>query len=65
MGFRVFGLAGGSFRLSVRFPAFLVLRIGTEGMKPVNPQKIKVETFRIDHLIRTPKVEKLSLRPIS
>ena len=28
------------------------------------PKKIKVETFRIDYLIRTPKVEKLSLQPI-
>ena len=29
------------------------------------PKGIKVETFRIDYLIRTPKVEKLSLQPIS
>ena len=29
-----------------------------------NPKEIKVETFRIDYLIRTPKVEKLSLQPI-
>ena len=29
------------------------------------PKEIKVETFRIDYLIRTPKVEKLSLQPIS
>ena len=28
------------------------------------PKGIKVETFRIDYLIRTPKVEKLSLQPI-
>ena len=28
------------------------------------PKEIKVETFRIDYLIRTPKVEKLSLQPI-
>ena len=28
------------------------------------PNKIKVETFRIDYLIRAPKVEKLSLQPI-
>ena len=29
------------------------------------PKEIKVETFRIDYLIRKPKVEKLSLQPIS
>ena len=29
------------------------------------PKGIKVETFRIGYLIRTPKVEKLSLQPIS
>ena len=29
------------------------------------PKEIKVETFRIDYLIRTAKVEKLSLQPIS
>ena len=29
------------------------------------PEEIKVETFRIDYLIRTQKVEKLSLQPIS
>ena len=29
------------------------------------PKGINVETFRIDYLIRTPKVEKLSLQPIS
>ena len=29
------------------------------------PKEIKVETFRIDYLIRTPKVEELSLQPIS
>ena len=29
-----------------------------------NPKGIKVETFRIDYLIRTPKVEKLSLQAI-
>ena len=29
------------------------------------PKGTKVETFRIDYLIRTPKVEKLSLQPIS
>ena len=28
------------------------------------PKGIKVETFRIDYLIRTPKVQKLSLQPI-
>ena len=28
------------------------------------PKEIKVETFRTDYLIRTPKVEKLSLQPI-
>ena len=28
------------------------------------PKGIKVETFRTDCLIRTPKVEKLSLQPI-
>ena len=28
------------------------------------PKEIKVETFRIDYLIRTPKVEKLSLQPV-
>ena len=28
-------------------------------------KEIGVETFRIDYLIRTPKVEKLSLQPIS
>ena len=28
------------------------------------PKEIKVETFRIDYLIRAPKVEKLSLQPI-
>ena len=28
------------------------------------PKEIKVETFRIDYLIRGPKVEKLSLQPI-
>ena len=28
------------------------------------PKGIKVETFRIDYLIRTPKVKKLSLQPI-
>ena len=27
------------------------------------PKEIKVETFRIDYLIRAPKVEKLSLQP--
>ena len=29
------------------------------------PKEIKVETFRIDYLIRAPKVEKLSKQPIS
>ena len=29
------------------------------------PKEIKVETFRIDYIVRTPKVEKLSLQPIS
>ena len=29
------------------------------------PKEIKVETFRIDYHVRTPKVEKLSLQPIS
>ena len=29
------------------------------------PKEIKVETFRIDYLIRAPKVEKLGLQPIS
>ena len=29
------------------------------------PKEIQVETFRIDYHIRTPKVEKLSLQPIS
>ena len=29
------------------------------------PKEIKVEAFRIDYLIRSPKVEKLSLQPIS
>ena len=29
------------------------------------PKEIKAETFRIDCFIRTPKMEKLSLRPIS
>ena len=29
------------------------------------PQQIEVETFRIDYLIRTPKVEKWTLQPIS
>ena len=28
------------------------------------PKEIQVETFRIDYLIRTPKVEKMSLQPI-
>ena len=28
------------------------------------PKGIRVETFRIDYLIRTPKVEKFSLQPI-
>ena len=50
---------------------------GSNGPKPTDPQtnplnltgpkpkEIKVETFRIDYLRRTPKVEKLSLQPIS
>ena len=29
------------------------------------PRELKVETARIDYLTRTPKVEKLSLQPIS
>ena len=29
-----------------------------------NPKDLKVKTFRIDNLLRTPKVEKLSLQPI-
>ena len=29
------------------------------------PKGTKVETFRIDYLIRTPKVEMFSLQPIS
>ena len=29
------------------------------------PKEITVETFRIDYLLRGPKVEKLSLQPIS
>ena len=29
------------------------------------PKEVKVETFRIDYLIRTSKVEKLSLQPRS
>ena len=37
-------------------------RVSLTGAKP---KEIKVETFRIDYLIRTPKVEKLSLQPIS
>ena len=28
------------------------------------PKEIKVETFRNDYVIRTPKVEKLSIQPI-
>ena len=30
----------------------------------LKPKEIKVETLRIDYLIRTPKVEELSLQPI-
>ena len=34
-------------------------------MRFLHPKKIEVETCRIDYRMRTPKVEKLSLQPIS
>ena len=43
-------------------PRLLCVRNRLTGPKP---KGIKVQTFRIDYLIRTPKVEKLSLQPIS
>ena len=42
-------------------PAKKVTKVFLTGPKP---KEIKVETFRIDYLIRGPKVEKLSLQPI-
>ena len=46
--------------LGIQKPTVLGVRPG--GREGENK---KVETFRIDYLIRTPKVEKLSLQPIS
>ena len=43
---------------------FLVPLSGSLKLTGPKPKEIKVETFRIDYLIRTPKVEKLSLQPI-
>ena len=50
----------------------LDILLGVEGLGstslthwPKIPKEVKVETFRIDYLLRTPKVEKLSLQPIS
>ena len=37
----------------------------TDELTGPKPKEIKVETFRIDYLIRTLKVEKLGLQPIS
>ena len=45
--------------VSIRDPMCVLYLTGPK------PKEIKVETFRIDYLIRTPKVEKLSLQPIS
>ena len=42
----------------------LVASLGSRLTGP-KPKNINVETFRIDYLIRTPQVEKLSLQPIS
>ena len=38
--------------------------IRTQNLTGPKPKEIEVETFRIDYLVRTPKVEKLSLQPI-
>ena len=48
-------------------PAGLLQRFlqGFDILTGPKPKEIKVETFRTDYLIRTPKVEKLSLQPIS
>ena len=35
------------------------------GLTGPKPQGIKAETFRIDYLARTTKVEKFSLQPVS
>ena len=48
------------YRLGCRGPYMTATTILT-GPKP---NEIKAETFRIDYLIRDPKVEKLSLQPI-
>ena len=37
---------------------------GARCLNDAKPMAIKVETFRTHYLIRTPKVEKLSLQPI-
>ena len=38
--------------------------VGPQKRTGPKPKEIKVETFRIDYLIRGPKDEKLSLQPI-
>ena len=72
LGFRVWDLEFRSFEHSWAWPALrlkpqsralLGLRLGFRLTGP-KPKKIKVETFRIDYLVRTPKVKKLSLQPI-
>ena len=55
-------LKGEGIRALGSEPWVLVLRTSIHFSKP---KEIKVETFRIDYLIRTQKVEKLSLQPIS
>ena len=47
--------------LITRVPFFYCSDLILTGPKP---KEIKVETFRIDYRIRTPKVEKLILQPI-
>ena len=73
LGFRVWDLEFRSFEHSWAWPALrlkpqsralLGLRLGFRLTGP-KPKKIKVETFRIDYFVRTPKVKKLSLQPIS
>ena len=53
------GNCSGSY---ARYLPMLYLGLGGIFLKPNGR---KVETFRIDYLVRTPKVEKLSLRPVS
>ena len=56
--------ASGPLNLAVFVPWSSTLSKNSQTLTGPKPKEILVETFGIDYLIRTPKVEKLSLQPI-